>query len=42
MVSTIEPNFKDSIVSTHHFDANASIAAVDFARIERQKSALKS
>jgi hypothetical protein len=37
-VSEIKSNFKDDIVSTHHFSANETIAAVDFARLQRLKS----
>ena len=40
-VSVVEPNFKPSIISTHHFSANNVLAAVDYARLERQKSVLK-
>ena len=40
-VSVVEPNFRPSIISTHHFSANNVLAAVDYARLERQKSVLK-
>ena len=39
-VSIIEPNFKKSAFSTHHFSATDKIAAFDFARIERLKNAI--
>ena len=38
-VSIIEPNFKNSAISTHHYSANAKIAVVDFARLERVRTA---
>ena len=41
-VSLVQPNFKDTSISTHHFNANASVAVVDFARRERLRKALKS
>lgn len=37
-VSYVGPNFKDSIISTHHFSAGDRIAAVDFARLQRKKT----
>lgn len=40
-VSDIEAEFKESIISTHHFSANENIAAVDFARLVRLKEAVK-
>ena len=40
-VSLIEPNFKDSSNSTHHFNANENVAAVDFARSVRLKKAIR-
>lgn len=40
-VSIVQPNFKDSSISTHHFNANGEVAAVDFARIERLRKALR-
>jgi len=40
-VSLIEPNFKDSSISTHHFNANENVAAVDFARSVRLKKAIR-
>ena len=39
-VSIVEANFKDDIISTHHFSANNKIAAVDFCRRQRLNSAL--
>ena len=41
-VSIVEPNFKDSAISTHHFNANEKVAVVDFARHERLKKVLNS
>jgi len=41
-VSSVSPNFKKSIVSTHHFSAGHKIAAVDFARLQRKVSLLSS
>lgn len=41
-ITNVEPNFKKSIVSTHHFSANESIAAVDFARYQRRRLASRS
>ncbi|MFK8077297.1 MAG: hypothetical protein AB8B84_11975 [Granulosicoccus sp.] len=40
-VSIVQPNFKKSTVSTHHFSANEKVAAVDFARMERLRKALR-
>ena len=40
-ISSIGANFKDEIISTHHYSANASLAAVDFARYQRLKKAYK-
>jgi|TARA_B110000305_G_C19446097_1_gene644919 hypothetical protein len=40
-ISSIGANFKDKIISTHHYSANASLAAVDFARYQRLKKAYK-
>ena len=40
-VSIVKPNFKISSVSTHHFNANGTVAVVDFARMERLRKALK-
>ena len=40
-ISSISANFKDEIISTHHYSANASLAAVDFARYQRLKKAYK-
>ena len=40
-VSMVQPNFKDSSTSTHHFNANAEVAVVDFARKERLRKAIK-
>lgn len=34
-VSTVNPNFKKGIVSTHHFSANEKVAAIDFCRLQR-------
>ena len=41
-ISNIRPDFKDKIISTHHYSANTSIAAVDFARSQRLRKAIKS
>ena len=41
-VLTVQPNFKESSISAHHFHANANVAVVDFARVERLKKALNS
>ena len=41
-VSIVQPNFKDSSISTHHFNANGKVAAVDFARMERLRKAIRS
>ena len=38
-VSLIEPNFKDSSNSTHHFNANEKVAVVDYAKLERLRIA---
>lgn len=40
-VSLIEPNFKDVSISTHHFNADENVAAVDFARLVRLKKAFR-
>ena len=40
-VSTVQPNFKDSSISTHHYNANGKVAVVDFARMERLRKALR-
>jgi hypothetical protein len=40
-ISSIDANFKDKIISTHHYSANASLAAVDFARYQRLKKVYK-
>ena len=40
-VSLIEPNFKDSSTSTHHFNANEHVAVVDFARSVRLNKAIR-
>jgi len=40
-VSLVEPNFKDLSTSTHHFNANAHVAVVDFARSVRLKDAMR-
>ncbi len=37
----IAPNFKDDILSTHHFSANDRIAVVDYCRKERFRSAIR-
>ena len=34
-VETVMPYFKDNIVGTHHFSANATIAAIDFCIKEK-------
>lgn len=34
-VANVEPNFMDSAISTHHFNANQKTAAVDFQRLKR-------
>lgn len=41
-ISNIRPDFKDKIISTHHYSANTSIAAVDVARSQRLRKAIKS
>ena len=41
-ISTIRPDFKDKIISTHHYSANTSIAAVDIARFQRLRKAINS
>ena len=38
-VSMIDANFKRDIISTHHFSANERIAAVDYCRRQRLRSA---
>lgn len=38
---SINANFKDGIVSTHSFNANNTVAVVDFARHQRLRKALK-
>ena len=40
-VSTINSDFKHSIKSTHHFNANQKFATVDFCRLERLKKIKK-
>ena len=40
-ISNIGANFKDRIISTHHYSANTSLAAVDFARSQRLKTTWK-
>lgn len=40
-VSLIEPNFKESSTSTHHFNANDQVAVVDLARSVRLRKALR-
>ena len=41
-VSLIQPCFKNSSTSTHHFNANAKVAVVDFGRVQRLRKALDS
>ena len=38
---TIDPDFRDKIISTHSFNANSKVAVVDFARHQRLRKALK-
>ena len=38
---SINPDFKQKIIATHHFSANNRIAAVDFVRHQRQSMALR-
>lgn len=40
-VSKIDADFKEDIISTHHFSANTRIAAVDYCRIQRLRVAKK-
>lgn len=40
-VSNINANFKNKIISTHHFNANITLAAVDYSRYQRFKKVLK-
>ena len=40
-ISSIGANFKDKIISTHHYSANVSLAAIDFARYQRLKKVYK-
>lgn len=40
-VSNINANFKNNIISTHHFNANLTLAAVDYARYQTFKKVLK-
>ena len=40
-VSNINANFKNKIISTHHFNANTTLAAVDYSRYQRFKKVLK-
>ncbi len=37
----VDANFRQDIISTHHFSANAEIAAVDYTRYERLSKILK-
>ncbi len=38
---SVNPDFKQKIIATHHFSANKRIAAVDFVRRQRQSKALR-
>ena len=38
---TINPKFKEDIISTHHFSANETIASIDFAKTERRRKVFK-
>ncbi|MDA9947531.1 hypothetical protein N9D73_00795 [Planktomarina temperata] len=40
-VSCVYPDFKDGLVSTHHFSATPTVAVVDFARRHRKSIVLK-
>lgn len=40
-ILSINANFKNDIIATHHFSANENIAAIDFTRYQRKRIAIK-
>lgn len=40
-ITDVDATFKDNLISTHHFNANESVAVIDFGRRQRLRQAVK-